>query len=464
MHTTAIADILSNFANNFLKKIIPKILLSKLNKKSVPLLNVVTGALVLVIITMLVTSFAPLPNRHYTLSCVVIDAGHGGHDPGCLGSKAKEKDISLAVALKLGKYIENNFKDVKVIYTRKTDVFVELHERAAIANNARADLFICVHCNSAAAHDVFGPETWVMGLHRTQANLEVSKRENEVVLLEKDYLKKYDGFDPNSPEANIIFSLYQNAYLDQSLKMASLVQQELKTKGRPGRGVKQAGFLVLYKTAMPSILVECGFLTNNNEEKYMTSAKGQDEIAHSVFSAFKTYKNSVESFTSGNTQENDVQENESQENQVKENCCDETAKTIKPLGDDDPADTAGKNMKAAEPKKAIGEEATIPKNNLKKNKTQPKAKNDELVFSVQIVLSTSALSDESPKFKGVKKIALEKAGGLFKYRSGSFSSLEEAIRYQSEMRTKGFADAFVVAFKNGRRIPIKEAREMIQKK
>ena len=178
------------------------------------------------------SSFMPLRKGHYAVTKVVIDAGHGGHDVGCLGRNGgREKDVALAVALKLGKYIETHFKDVQVIYTRKTDVFVELHERAAIAYNANANLFICVHCNSACYRDkrmkreicseeAFGAETWVMGLNKSEANLEVSKRENEVVLMEKDYSAKYDGFDPNSPEANIIFSLYQNTFLDQSLKFA----------------------------------------------------------------------------------------------------------------------------------------------------------------------------------------------------------------------------------------------------
>jgi N-acetylmuramoyl-L-alanine amidase len=246
------------------------------------------------------SSFNP-PVKHYALTRVCIDAGHGGHDSGCISGKAKEKDVALGIALKLGKYIENHFPEVKVIYTRKTDVFVELHERAAIANNAKADLFICIHCNSACYRDkkkrkdvcneeTNGVETWVMGLHKSEANLEVSKRENEVVMLEKDYSKKYDGFDPNSPEANIIFSLYQNAYLDQSLRMASLVQGEVVRKGREDRGVKQAGFLVLFKTYMPSVLIETGFLTNPAEAKFLTSEKGQDAMALSVFNAFKSYK------------------------------------------------------------------------------------------------------------------------------------------------------------------------------
>ncbi len=421
-------------------------------------MNTLFKTWLLVIMTVFVTSFVPLRNRHYTLSCVVIDAGHGGHDSGCLGKKTKEKEVSLAVALKLGKYIESNFKDMKVIYTRKNDVFVELHERAAIANNAKADLFICIHCNSASAQDVYGPETWVMGLKKSQANLEVSKRENEVVLLEKDYMKKYDGFDPNSPEANIIFSLYQDAYLDQSLKMASLVQQEMKARGRSGRGVKQAGFLVLFKTAMPSILVESGFLTNSNEEKYLASVKGQDEIAHAIFNAFKAYKSSVENYLPEVKRENEMQEN-----QLQENACDESVQAIKPFDDDEVPDTAAMHAKAT--KKELGLPKTKKnKNDLTKNPAKQSGQMDNLVFSVQIILSPNALPKDSPKFKGVKNIAEEKTEGVYKYRSGNFSVLEDAIHAQAGLRKVGFPDAFVVAFKNGKKITIKEAKEMLQKK
>ncbi len=350
--------------------------------------------------------------------------------------------MALAVALKLGKYIEDNFKDVKVIYTRKTDVFVELFERASIANNAKADIFICIHCNSAGDADVCGPETWVMGLHKSEANLAVAKRENEVVLLEKDYQKKYDGFDPNSPEANIIFSLYQNTYLDQSLKMASLVQQEMKAKGRYGRGVKQAGFLVLYKTTMPSILVETGFLTNKTEEKYLASAKGQDDVAHSVFNAFKSYKNSVESSSSGEEREKKTEERSNDDSPVKPDT------EIVQKETNQSAEEVPKPFKQDRPK--IQPKEVIVK--------------DELIFAVQVVSSPKELKKGNAKFKGLDDVREEKADGLYKYSSGKFSSLKNAIDYQNEMRDKGFKDAFVVAFKNGNRISMKEARETLQKK
>ncbi len=367
---------------------------------------------------LLCSSFSPPVKAHYSLSRVVIDAGHGGHDSGCLGSKSKEKDIALKIALKLGAYIEENFPDVKVIYTRNKDVFVELHERATIANNAKADLFICIHANSACYFDkkkkkelcnklTHGAETWVMGLNKSEANLEVSKRENEVVLLEKDYTKQYDGFDPNSPEANIIFSLYQNAFLDQSLKMAYCIQQEFTKNGRNNRGLKQAGFLVLYKTTMPSILIETGFLSNPDEEKYLTSDKGQTETAQAIYKAFKSYKNNVE-LAAGRT----------------------------------------------ESKNAIKTETKSD------NKS---ADSDELLFGVQILLATKPMKKGDPDFKGIDNAIEEIDRGSYKYTVERFTSLDEAIDMQVKMREKGFKDAFIVPFHNKKRISMKDARQLLEK-
>lgn len=228
---------------------------------------------------------------------IVIDAGHGGHDPGCNGEGSHEKDVTLAVALKLGKMLEDSLKDVKVVFTRKTDVFVELWERSNIANKNNADLFISIHCNANNATTANGTETYVMGLHKTESNLAVSKRENEAVLFEENYKdnKNYEGFDPNSPIGHIIFSMIQNAYLEQSLFLASSIEEEFVANGQmKSRGVKQAGFLVLWKTAMPSVLVETGFLTNSEDRKSLISVSGQDKIAYSLFKAVKRYKQNIE--------------------------------------------------------------------------------------------------------------------------------------------------------------------------
>jgi N-acetylmuramoyl-L-alanine amidase len=233
------------------------------------------------------------PDR-YRLRTVVLDAGHGGKDIGCQGQDNHEADVALAIIKDLGRQIEDSMPGVRVIYTRKSDVFVELDERAAIANRNHADLFISVHCNSAspAAH---GTEVWTMGLHKSTANLGVAQRENSVILQEKDYQSRYDGFDPRSPQSHILFSLFQSAYITNSLRLAQRIDQSFRTSvGRATRGVKQAGFIVLWKSTMPSVLVEAGFLTNSTEENYLASRSGQKAIASGIFKAFKAYKHDLE--------------------------------------------------------------------------------------------------------------------------------------------------------------------------
>jgi N-acetylmuramoyl-L-alanine amidase len=350
------------------------------------------------------------------LKKVVIDAGHGGHDSGCHGSSAYEKHVALAVSLKLGKLIEQYFPDVEVVYTRKTDVFVELHRRAQIANENKADLFICIHCNSGPK-TAYGAETFVMGLHKTDDNLNVARRENAVILQEDNYEKKYDGFDPNSPEAHIIFSLYQNAYLFQSLFFAEKLQQQFKQNARRhDRGVKQAGFLVLYRTTMPAVLIETGFLTHSDEEQYLKSTAGQNQMAHSILNAFQHYKAWVE----GTTDKRKLappEETEKQESEPKE---EKTATEIRP----DKAE----------------------------NSSTP-------VFRVQIHSSPSQLNNNDPVFKGIKEIWSYEQDKLFKYTVGKLDKVEDAIKLQAEMKTLGFKDAFVVAFRNNKRVPMSEITE-----
>ncbi len=226
---------------------------------------------------------------------VVIDPGHGGKDPGALGKISREKDIVLGVGLKLGNYISENFNDVEVIYTRTTDRFVELNRRAEIANKAKADLFISLHANSWKNRNILGSETYVMGLHTDEKNLAVAMKENAVITFEEDYTTKYEGYDPDSPESFIIFSLVQNTYLEQSLDFASFVQNQFRERAkRIDRGVKQAGFLVLWNTTMPSVLVEIGFISNAAEETYLLSEAGQNYIASAIFRAFRDYKIAVE--------------------------------------------------------------------------------------------------------------------------------------------------------------------------
>ncbi len=230
-----------------------------------------------------------------SITKVVIDAGHGGKDPGTIGKKSQEKDIALQIALKLSEEIRSQCKDVTVICTRTTDEFIELHERAEIANRSKADLFISIHCNANPKHNFQGAETYVMGLHRTEANLEIAKKENAAILMEPDYSTNYNGFDPNSDESYITFTLFQNAFLEQSTWFASIVQDEMKDRvGMYDRGVRQAGFLVLYKTTMPSVLVETGFLSNPEEEKFLMSQKGQQYISSAICRAFREFKAKME--------------------------------------------------------------------------------------------------------------------------------------------------------------------------
>lgn len=344
--------------------------------------------------------------ERFTIKKVVIDAGHGGKDGGCQGSFSNEKDIALAIALKTGKYIEESFPDVKVIYTRKDDRFLELHERAKIANDANADLFICIHVNSGPT-TAFGTETYVMGLHKSEANLQVAMRENSSILMEDNYQATYQDFDPNSPESYIAISLMQGAYLEQSLLFAEKIQQQFRERaGRYDRGVKQAGFLVLWKTKMPSVLIETGFLTNAEEEKFLNSDIGQDYLASAIYRAFKEYKTELEK---RNTKEKSI-------------VTEEREKNIQPLNP------------------------------------------DEIIFKVQIATSSKKLKENDPQFNGLEDIEYYEAGGLFRYTTGKTSSYKQATEIQQFAKEKGFKDAFIVAFKNGKRISLAEAFSEIKQK
>ena len=243
-------------------------------------------------------AFNNLGTKEYKIRKVIIDAGHGGHDSGALGKFSKEKDVALQIALELGGIINKHMQDVEVIYTRQTDAFVTLHGRAKIANKNNADVFVSIHCNATPKgyNGAYGTETYTMGLHTSRHNLEVAKRENAVILMEENYQKNYQGFDPKLPESHILFSLYQNAYNDKSLKLAQNIQHQFQSRvGRKSRGVKQAGLLVLWKTTAPSVLVEVGFITHPQEEQYLNSKSGQSYIASGIFRALRDYKNELES-------------------------------------------------------------------------------------------------------------------------------------------------------------------------
>ena len=426
------------------------------------------------------------------ITCVVIDAGHGGYDSGCLGAHSREKDVTLAIALRLGKFIETNFKDVKVVYTRKTDKFIGLDARAEIANRNKADLFICIHCNSGAKA-AYGIETYVMGLHKTDENLAVAKRENSVVILEKDYKKKYEGFDPDSPEGNIIFSMYQNAFLEQSLLMSTLIQKEATDfAGRHNRGVKQAGFLVLFKTSMPSLLIEAGFLTNPQEERYLISKEGQDKVAYAVYRAFSNYKKG----NGAATEKESGEKPDAKDTVVKKvpYIIDiaSVSKPVSPEKKKKEINVSGNSVikeKLSAPKQDTAEmvkSETIKEVPVKEIKTYSEWKNKsdssakvkpeavpaekaespaagEIYFTVQIATSGKLLPKNSSVFKGEDNIITDKVNGLYKYMAGKYSTFEEALKKNRELRAEKFKDAFVVAYRNGVRISAAEAQALLKK-
>ncbi len=363
------------------------------------------------------------------VNTVVIDPGHGGRDYGAIGRRANEKDIALAISLKLGEYIREYLPEVEVIFTREKDVFVPLHERAQIANDNKADLFISIHCNSASSHRAQGTETFVMGLHRSEANLEVARRENKSILYEDDYLETYDGFDPHSPEANIIFSLYQNAYLDQSLKMASLVQDQFRERARRiDRGVKQAGFLVLYEIAMPGILVETGFISNSAEEQYLMSSSGQAYLASAIFRAFRDYKEEQDALFA---------EQNRYRNRLDEEATTYADEISGPATGSDAVDTSDSND--------IADETA-----------------GEIIFRVQFNSMAEKVSVNDPRFDGINDIYVYHYEGLYRYTAGKEQSLEQANEVQRTLHDKGYHDAFVVAFMDNERIPAREAIRLLQ--
>ncbi|NRA92773.1 MAG: N-acetylmuramoyl-L-alanine amidase [Psychroserpens sp.] len=341
---------------------------------------------------------------------VVLDAGHGGKDSGTPGTKryrTTEKDIALDVTLALGKLIKEKLPHVKVIYTRTKDVYPTLMRRAVIANDEKADLFISVHCNAqpGGKGTAYGSETFVLGLHKNDANLEVAKRENSVIYLEENYEETYKGFDPTSPESIISLMIMQEEYLDHSIELASLIETEFKVTGkRKSRGVKQAGLYVLAYTYMPSVLVELGFLTNKKEEDYLNSKKGKQVMTQSLFTAVKKYIDMK------------LQDN---------------AGTF------------------------IAEEIPENSENVSENDLEPKVYED-VIFKVQIAASSRDLEPKSYNFNGLSEISKQKVGSLYKYYFGSTSDLNEIRKKEVIAKEKGYSSSFVVAFKDGEQIKLSE--------
>ncbi|PKP04394.1 MAG: N-acetylmuramoyl-L-alanine amidase [Bacteroidetes bacterium HGW-Bacteroidetes-6] len=341
---------------------------------------------------------------------IVLDAGHGGKDPGALGKRSKEKDIVLDLVHRVAKYLDENFDDVKIVYTRNTDVFIELDKRAKIANDAEADLFISVHCNANAKTTPNGTEVYVMGLNKTEANLEVAMKENSAALLEDNHEEKYDGIDPNSSEAYIAFSIFQNIFIERSLNMAQILMKSMnKHVGLFERGVKQAPFFVLYRTAMPAILIETGFISNYSDETILMSEAGKEKIAYAIYVAITEYRNLTQnkSFQTG------------------------------------PMHKTEENNSA---------------NNSQTNSTISQA--EGVVFRIQFASFKDIVATTDQRFSSLKNVVYEKSGNYYKYYCGESALYSEVSNYLPEVKKAGYADAFIVAFKNGTPISVQDARKL----
>ena len=386
------------------------------------------------------TSFAA--NKRFTL---VIDPGHGGHDAGALGAISKEKNINLAVALRFGKYVEQNLPEVRVIYTRKTDVFIPLNERANIANRANADLFISVHTNALPAGKVArGFETYTLGMHRAKDNLDVAMRENSVISMEKDYQQRYQGFDPRSSESYIIFEFIQGKNMERSVELARMIQRGVcDGANRPDKGVHQAGFLVLRETSMPGCLIELGFITTPDEERLLNNDSRVDDIARGIYEAFAKYKNKYDRSVSVPYRAKDSEE----------------VNIPKIVPDQEPAPKTRIVTRGKQPKR---EEATPeqPKREVKKQEPKKVEKKAEIadapVFKLQIFVGSRNLRKGDAHFKGETDYDSFQEGNLVKYTLGASTNYNEIYRLRKEKLDK-FPEAFIIAFKNGQKYDVNQA-------
>lgn len=380
--------------------------------------------------------FTLFAQRGEKITTVVIDPGHGGKDTGALGAISKEKDLNLTVALLAGDYIKKNLPDVNVIYTRERDVFVGLNERAMIANRNNADVFISIHCNStdSKSTSVMGAETFVLGEHKNAANLQVAKNENSAILYEEDASEQYGDFDLNSPEAYIALSLFQQEYLNQSLQLAANVQEQFsKRVGRKDRGVQQAGFLVLWKTAMPSILIELGFISNAAEERFLASESGQIYMASAIYRAFRDFKMSFEG-----------------ENSAMRKV--ETEETV----------TIEEPSPAVEEKPITEEKPIVVETPVVVEKPVVEEK-PTVSFKVQFFISDTKVSANDKRIANIKDVDYYEYNGSYRYTSGNFRTKEEAFARQKEVQKQGYPDAWVVCFINGERVSMREAEDALER-
>lgn len=409
--------------------------------------------LIWVVLWMLaMTSFAA--NRNFTL---VIDAGHGGHDAGARGTISMEKNVNLSVALQFGRYVEKYMPEVRVIYTRKTDKFVSLIERANIANRANADLFISVHTNALPAGKIArGFETYTLGMHRAKDNLDVAMRENSVISMEKDYKQTYQGFDPKSSESYIIFEFIQGKNMERSVELARMIQRKVcDNANRPDKGVHQAGFLVLRETSMPSCLIELGFITTPDEERILNNSDRVNDIAKSIYDGFAQYRNKYDKrvtvpyrpLQSGDVEELKEQESQHQVEPQRKNEAQKKVEVLKKTED----------LKRTEPQK----KAEVQKRVVAQKKPEPK---DAPVFKLQIFVSDRILRKGDAHFKGETDYESFREGNLVKYTMGASSNYNEIYRLRKSLQEK-FPEAFIIAFKSGQKYDVNQAiREFKQNK
>ncbi len=379
------------------------------------------------------TVMAMAADKKFTL---VIDAGHGGHDAGAVGAISKEKNINLKVALAFGRYVEQNCPDVRVVYTRKTDVFVTLNGRADIANKAKADLFVSVHTNAVERGYVKGFEVYTLGMHRAADNLDVAKRENSVITLESDYRSHYQGFDPNSSESYIMFEYMQDKNMENSVKLAKYIQRNVcSTASRQDKGVHQAGFLVLRETSMPSCLIELGFISTPEEERDLNDPIVQDRLAYGIFQGFQNYRGKVA-----------------------------PAVTVPEIAAK-PAETAVAEEKTTEPEaqpvvaetvKGQREQEQQTEKTEEKPVVQTAEKREAPVFKVQIVASSRRLGKNDAAFKGLDNISSYTEGGMYKYTYGASENYNEIYSLRKQILDK-FPQAFIIAFKNGEKTDVNSA-------
>ena len=387
---------------------------------------------------------------------LVIDAGHGGHDAGAVGSFSKEKNINLNVALAFGRLVEQNCRDVKVVYTRRTDVFIPLQTRADIANRNKADLFVSVHTNALPAGRIaYGSETYTLGMARAAANLEVAKRENSVITFEKDYQTTYEGFDPNRTESYIIFELMQDRYMKQSVDLARNIQRQYVKAGRKDKGVHQAGFLVLRKTSMPAVLTELGFISTPAEEQYLNSSEGVAQLSQSLFNGFINYRREHEQNPAALPSPIVIDPPSSPE--PKEEPV--ASVPVEPKPQPAPREQA----KSTE-KKSVRE---VPENNrhatVEKQTGKSEKEDGSPVFKVQFLAGNARIKAGDSRFKGLKDVDCYEEGGMYKYTVGNTANYKEALKLRREV-AKAFPQAFVVAFSSGKRMDLGQAIRYAGKK